>query len=521
MSVHNTNDDDFDVDYSDDLGYESSDSSHAKKKVKRVAKTSSTTSKKEIKVEIKRKKRSTPRSKEVKKTTKKEPVVILKKSSKEEKVTKKVNKEPLEEKAKKKLSSEDKKIKVATKKKKTTSKTVEPKEEQKPFELEKKKKKPVVEEEIEKISDDFDENVEVEVEEPIEYEIVEEKKEPEKEVEEKVIEEKPIKVVEEIKEEKPQTEEIDLSDIPLSKIFKAKFAKLFRKLKRNRKPAFISLAVLFVLIVSFVLVKTGIISISLKHSISKKVEPVTIETSNTYHDTWQSYEDINPDYVGQIIFDSELINKPFVQAKSCYKENGVPYKFYNQDGSIVADFSEKTGNDVYIWMDFETMTYDYDNKGGSIFMDYRNTLSDQNIIIYGHYFSTIYNKDPDRVKSFTPLEKLLEKENYKDNQRLKIVLENEIRTYDLYAVYKFDSDNDEYWEKAQYFRPNYNIDDFTGEEDSNYMKNYIDFINSVRLYKTDVSLNPGDSTLTLQTCMTPYTNLYQICVFKLVDTSSY
>ena len=63
--------------------------------------------------------------------------------------------------------------------------------------------------------------------------------------------------------------------------------------------------------------------------------------------------------------------------------------------------------------------YDYDNKGGSIFMDYRNVLSDQNLIIYGHYFSTLYDKDVDRVKAFTPLEKLLDESNYKKNSKIK------------------------------------------------------------------------------------------------------
>ena len=158
-------------------------------------------------------------------------------------------------------------------------------------------------------------------------------------------------------------------------------------------------------------------------SIKEVIENIT-EKEDSFD--WQYYEDINEDYVGQIVFDSGLINKPVVQATSCYKSDGTPYRFFNKDGSIATDIDNYTGNDVYIWMDFETMEYDYDNKGGSIFMDYRNVLSDQNLIIYGHYFSTLYDKDVERVKAFTPLEKLLDESNYKKNSKVKLILENNL-----------------------------------------------------------------------------------------------
>ena len=236
---------------------------------------------------------------------------------------------------------------------------------------------------------------------------------------------------------------------------------------------------------------------------------------------WKEYKKINEDYVGQIVFDSGLIDKPFVQAKSCFKSDGEPYSFFNQDGSRVTSFDDYNGNDVYIWMDFETMEYDYDKKGGSIFLDYRNNLDDQNLIIYGHYFSTIYNKDPERIKAFTPLEKLLEPSYYENNSTVKLFLENEIRIYKLWAVYKYNSNESEYFDRCQYYRPNYNIDDYTGIIDENYYRNYIDFVNGVKLYDTGIDLTTADKTLTLQTCMTPYNYLYEICVFKQIDSESY
>lgn len=519
---NDVNDDDFDVDFGDDLGY--NNDPKPKKPEKKESKTTKSSSKKEIKVATKKTKKTPTKTKVVKKSldTEVEPAKTVKKtakSSSDSKTTKKATSD----------SKKDKTISVQVKKKKTT-KTV--KKTEKPLETEKKeepkkseekkpetkkvvkkhKTKKVVKKEepkkpkVKPITDDFSEEVDVEVEEKTEVEIYKPK------------EEEPSKII----TESEKTEEvIKEKSKETSEELKTKFSDIFAKIKSARMPMYLGVSVLVICLLAFVLIKTGILSITIGKKEEDTVQVIPEDEVNEYREVFDKYEEINSDHVGQIVFDSKLIDRPFVQAKSCYKENGVPYKFFNQDGSIVTDFSDKTGNDVYIWMDFETMKYDYDNKGGSIFMDYRNTLSDQNIIIYGHYFSTIYNKDPDRIKSFTPLEKLLDKENYKDNSVVKIVLDGEVREYELYAVYKFNSDDDEFWEKGQYFRPNYNIDDFTGEEDANYMNNYIKFVDKVKLYKTNVKLEPGDKTLTLQTCMTPYTNLYEICVFKLVNTYSY
>lgn len=505
-------DDDFDVDFDDDLGYDSGKPSRPKKEEKKEEK-------KEVK-EVKK----TPK-KEIKVETKK-PKKTASKSEKEEDEPKKETKKTTSSKTKKK---DEKKTTKKTSKKETESKK------KKPVKKKKRKTKKIV---IKLPVSDEEGLTKEELEDAIKAALKGEISEPEVEEEESTqeVETEEVKTEEEVKpEERAETEEVsseeesetveeieEEEEEDYGEGFLVKFKRSLRRLKRYRRQIFISLGVLVFLLIGFIVLNQMSIEISFGHKDnSSSVDKESDNTLDDYHKTWQSYEDINSDYVGQIVFNSGLINKPFVQATSCYKENGVPYKFYNQDGSIVSDFSDKTGNDVYIWMDFETMKYDYDKKGGSIFMDYRNTLSDQNLIIYGHFFSTIYNKDPDRVKSFTPLEKLLEEKNYQDNRFVEIVLENEVRVYDLYAVYKFNSDDDEYWEKGQYFRPNYNIDDYSGEKDPDYMKNYIEFIKKERLYDTDITLEPGDNTLTLQTCMTPYTNLYEICVFKLIDTYIY
>ena len=141
---------------------------------------------------------------------------------------------------------------------------------------------------------------------------------------------------------------------------------------------------------------------------------------------WLNNRQISEDYVGQIVFDSGLIDLPFVQAKDVYKTDGYLYSFYDEEGNLVEDPGSHTGNDVYIWTDWKTGEYGLNGDGGSVFMDYRNYLKDQNIILYGHHFARDY--DPSGSKQFTPLDVLLTEENYEENKYLKLILDNEIRS---------------------------------------------------------------------------------------------
>ena len=245
-------------------------------------------------------------------------------------------------------------------------------------------------------------------------------------------------------------------------------------------------------------------------------------TLDKYKEIYKNNKLINKDYMGELVFDSGLVECSFVQAKSIYDANGNLYHCYNLDGTLVEDGVDKTGNDVYIYTNWKDMSYDYNILGGSVFMDYRNNLDDQNILIYGHHFSEGGGNDPERIKAFTPLEKLMSQENYEDNKIVKLYLENEIREYELTNAYVFDSNDDYYWDNCQYWRTNYSYDDYTGLSDSDYYKKYIDSINNVSLYDTNVELNTNDKTLTLQTCISNHAGeLFEILVFKQISTTSY
>lgn len=234
---------------------------------------------------------------------------------------------------------------------------------------------------------------------------------------------------------------------------------------------------------------------------------------------WEQNKQINEDYVGELFFDSDLINVSFVQAKDVYKPNGELYEFYTQGGSVVKDPTGYTGNDVYIWKYWKTGAYDYNDNGGSVFLDYRNELSDQNLIIYGHHFS-VWN-DETRTKAFTPLERLLNEEEYEANRYATMVLGNEIRKYELVCVYEFDATVDRFYDDFQYWRTEYNYDDYLGYYDDDYYQKYINAISSQQLYPTAAKLTTADKTLTLQTCISGHTGeLFEIVVLKQIEVIS-
>ncbi len=299
--------------------------------------------------------------------------------------------------------------------------------------------------------------------------------------------------------------------------------------KINKKTLFGLLVTFFAVVATvFVLISAGVIRLP-ERSDTLPVDDVAAgddeqraeQLKKEYRALFDENKAINEDYIGEVIFDSGLIQVSFVQAKSVYKSDGTMYTFYTEDGKQVSDPSEYTGNDVYIWTYWKTGEYDYNDNGGSTFMDYRNNLADQNIIIYGHHFS-VWN-DETRTKAFTPLEQLLEQENYAANRFVTLVLEHEIRKYEIASVYEFNATKEEDFIDLQYWRTNYNYDDYDGNAyDADYYKNYIAAIKKAQMYDTGVQLKEDDQTLTLQTCIGGHAGeLFEIVVLRQISSETY
>ena len=200
-----------------------------------------------------------------------------------------------------------------------------------------------------------------------------------------------------------------------------------------------------------------------------------------YTELWNGNYAINSDYIGQIRFDSGLIDLPMVQGET---------------------------NDTYLRTNWETLEYDV---YGAIFLDYRNTLEDQNLIIYGHF--SWPNMDPERKIMFTPLEKLIDEENYEENRTFRLILDGQIRTYDVVTCYYCPiythSDGYEYTaDDMQYYRTEY---------DEEYLKQYITAVKEHEFYDTGEDVTADDKLVTLQTCVYERHDLRLIVLAKEIE----
>ena len=203
-------------------------------------------------------------------------------------------------------------------------------------------------------------------------------------------------------------------------------------------------------------------------------------------DEFNSYKNINNDYIGQIIFKSGIINEPVVYSET--------YGYYLQK-NLKEEYS----------------------KLGTIYLDDRNTLDDQNLILYGKYTSkdfTDYEEYDSNVRPrFSNLELLLNEDNYSANKEVYLYLEDEIRTYEVVAVYycPLILDEDGYYSYVEdgyeYYLTNYSSDEF------NTYKNTID---NAMLYDTNQNYSYYDKFLTLQTNVEGRDDIREIVLCKQV-----
>lgn len=181
---------------------------------------------------------------------------------------------------------------------------------------------------------------------------------------------------------------------------------------------------------------------------------------------YQQWKEKNDDYVGYLYFESGLVEQPVVQSED---------------------------NEYYLNVTAEKEQ----STHGAAFLDYRNSLSDQNLIIYGHY---VYK---DESLMFSPLHKLKEPEQYEANRRLVLELEEEIREYEVAKVYYYELGN----ENLEYFHPQY--------EDEQ-LQSYLNSVSEKAFYDTGVEITPQDRFLTLQTCVRNRDDLRLIVIAKQI-----
>lgn len=213
----------------------------------------------------------------------------------------------------------------------------------------------------------------------------------------------------------------------------------------------------------------------------KEIENNKVEKIDELVYNWNYYSGINDDYMGTVRFKSGLVDLPFFKGET---------------------------NDTYLRTNWQNMEYDI---YGSIFMDSDCDYDSQNIIIYGHYVDQAYDPNGENIM-FTPLKKLMDEENYEDNKYIELVLKDEIRTYEIVAVYYCPlAEEDGTWYVDAgliYNEPNYTLNDFN---------NYKTAVEKAKLYSIDTDFNYEDKLLTLQTCVEGREDLREIVLAKQVN----
>lgn len=235
---------------------------------------------------------------------------------------------------------------------------------------------------------------------------------------------------------------------------------------------------------------------NVENNVANKNETIMSEDSvyKQYRELYDNNKAINSDYLGQIVFDSGLINLPFVASKD---------------------------NNDYLRRDFETKSY---SVLGTVFMDYECDLECQNIILYGHNAFSSYdagtdengNRIDNKTLMFTPLDQFKDEKNYEKNKSVKLILEKEVREYEVAAVYYCKLiEEDDYQvpeEDMYYYLPYYGND---------YFETYKEAVLREEFYSTGVDFSNKDKFLTLQTCVEGDDNLRLIVLCKYLSSVGY
>ena len=149
------------------------------------------------------------------------------------------------------------------------------------------------------------------------------------------------------------------------------------------------------------------------------------------------------------------------------------YEFWITIEDTVIDYPVVQGidNDFYLSNNF----YKENSISGTIFLDYKNTLEDKNLILYGHNMRD--------GSMFAAINKFKEKDFF-DNGKIKIISENMEKTYEVFSVCVEEADNINLKSK------------FTNEED------YSEYINNLKekSYYTKEINSDFSNIITLYTC---------------------
>lgn len=227
----------------------------------------------------------------------------------------------------------------------------------------------------------------------------------------------------------------------------------------------------------------------------EKVEEDNSEKYKEYASIWDENHAYNDDYLGQVFFESGLINEPVVQY---------------------------TDNDYYLRKDFKTLEY---SAMGTVFADYEARYDSQNITIYGHnaysYYDAGLDENGEKIDNdtlgFTSLKYLVDESKYEENKTVYLLLENEIREYQIVSVFHVGL---VYYEGNMYVDNEY-VQYYLSEYSKSYFDTYKKEIVERQFYDTGIEFEYADKYLTLQTCVEGNDFAREVILCKEINRTIY
>lgn len=236
-----------------------------------------------------------------------------------------------------------------------------------------------------------------------------------------------------------------------------------KKRKRKIRPIFKLLLVLFVGIFLFLFV-----NLLPSQEENSHTDPLpTIEMTQVHDLFYENRKETNPDYVGHLYFESGLVDQNLVQGED---------------------------NEKYLNMSWDLQ----ESTMGAAYLDYRNNLLNQNLIVYGHY---VYKDDS---QMFSPLHELINEDNYEANKFILLQTDEETRKYVVTHVFYYEMDNP----NLEYFHTEYSEEDFL---------TYIQHVEEKQFYDTNETVSKDNKLLTLQTCVRDRDDLRLIVIAKQIS----
>ena len=207
---------------------------------------------------------------------------------------------------------------------------------------------------------------------------------------------------------------------------------------------------------------------------------------------------------------NESTNKEEISKKQSNKTNGVEKKQENNgveketygntdiignikiEGTDIDEYIvQTTDNDYYLK---HNLKKEYD-IAGSVFMDYRNSIDDKKILIFGH------NARKLETVPFHDLEKYLDKDFYNNNKYIDLKLGDEDSKWIIFSVMIV--------KKGDNTHMKLEFNDDTWMQHLNYLK-------SNSIYNTGVDIASSDKIVVIQTCNYNPENTYILVCAKRI-----